>query len=48
MTLDVYNQLQQRAKRDHGRSFDRLMREARTELYRRDAEPAHAGSVRTG
>jgi len=41
MTLDVYNQLQQRAKRDHGRSFDRLMRQARTELYRRDAEAAH-------
>lgn len=45
MTLDVYNQLQQRAKRDHGRSFDRLMRQARTELYRRDAEPAHNGGV---
>jgi hypothetical protein len=28
MTMDVYNQLQQRAKREHGASFDRLVREA--------------------
>jgi integrase len=45
MTLDVYNQLQQRAKRDHGRSFDRLIRQARQELYRGDAEPTHNGRV---
>jgi integrase len=29
MTLDVYAQLEQRAKRDHGTSFDRLIRQAR-------------------
>ena len=29
MTLDVYAQLEQRAKRDHGASFDRLIRRAR-------------------
>jgi hypothetical protein len=33
MTMDVYNQLQQRAKREHGASFDRLIREARVALY---------------
>ncbi len=33
MTMDVYNQLQQRAKREHGASFDRLIREARIALY---------------
>jgi hypothetical protein len=45
MTMDVYNQLQQRAKREHGASFDRLIREARVTLYgedtpaQRDATP---------
>jgi hypothetical protein len=29
MTLDVYAQLEQRVKRDHGASFDRLIRHAR-------------------
>jgi integrase len=29
MTMDVYAQLEQRAKRDHGESFDRLVRQAR-------------------
>jgi integrase len=33
MTLDVYNQLQQRVKREHGSSFDRLIRDARAQLY---------------
>jgi integrase len=33
MTMDVYNQLQQRAKREHGASFDRLIRQAREHLY---------------
>jgi integrase len=28
MTLDVYAQLEQRVKRDHGRGFDRLLRKA--------------------
>jgi integrase len=39
MTLDVYAQLQQRAKREHGTRFDKLMREGRASLYRDDAEP---------
>jgi integrase len=30
MTMDVYAQLEQRVKRDHGTSFDRLVRQART------------------
>jgi integrase len=29
MTMDVYAQLEQRAKREHGESFDRLVRQAR-------------------
>jgi hypothetical protein len=29
MTLDVYAQLEQRVKRAHGKSFDRLVRQAR-------------------
>jgi hypothetical protein len=29
MTLDFYAQLEQRAKRDHGTSFDRVIRQAR-------------------
>ena len=37
MTLDVYAQLQQRVKRNHGSNFDRLMREAKADLYQ-DAE----------
>jgi len=28
-TMDVYTQFEQRAKRDHGESFDRLVRQAR-------------------
>jgi integrase len=50
MTMDVYNQLQQRAKREHGASFDRLIREARVALYgddtpvERDATPVQNGA----
>ena len=33
MTLDVYTQLQQRVKREHGRAFDTLVRQAREQLY---------------
>jgi hypothetical protein len=33
MTLDVYAQLQQRVKRERGRAFDRLVRQAREQLY---------------
>jgi integrase len=32
MTLDVYAQLEQRVQRDHGMGFDRLVRQARTQL----------------
>jgi integrase len=32
MTTDVYAQLQQRVKRQHGRNFDRLVRDARDML----------------
>ncbi|HEY4810481.1 MAG TPA: hypothetical protein VIH71_05420 [Solirubrobacteraceae bacterium] len=32
MTMDVYAQLQQRAKRDHGAHFDELVRQARVQL----------------
>jgi hypothetical protein len=32
MTMDVYAQLQHRARRDHGAKFDELLRQARVEL----------------
>ena len=32
MTTDVYAQLRQRAKRDHGAKFDKLVRDAREQL----------------
>jgi hypothetical protein len=32
MTMDVYAQLQQRAKRDHGAHFDELVRQAQVQL----------------
>ena len=41
MTTDVYAQLEQRAKRSHGASFDRLMRQAR-EVHQPPAPPAQA------
>jgi len=31
MTMDVYAQLQQCVKRDHGKAFDTLIRHARSE-----------------
>ena len=36
MTMDVYAQLQQRVKREHGRAFDRLVGQAREQLYGTD------------
>jgi integrase len=42
MTLDVYNQLQQRVKREHGASFDRLICDARAQLYGDQREPPPA------
>jgi integrase len=41
MTLDVYAQLEQRAKRQHGQNFDRLIQEARKSLD--VAEPSNVG-----
>jgi hypothetical protein len=40
MTMDVYAQLQQRAKRDHGTRFDTLVRQARLQLERADGAPS--------
>jgi integrase len=40
MTMDVYAQLQQRAKRDHGARFDTLLRQAQTQL--RDFDETNA------
>jgi hypothetical protein len=44
MTLDVYAQLEQRAKRDHGASFDRLIRQARN-LHREAVAPSDAAEL---
>jgi len=44
MTLDVYAQLEQRIQRDHGRSFDRLVRRA-TELGMSQTELVAAASA---
>jgi hypothetical protein len=38
MTMDVYAQLRQRVKREHGRAFDRLVDQAREQLYGTDSE----------
>jgi len=40
MTMDVYAQLQQRAKRDHGTRFDTLVRQARLQLETADGAPS--------
>jgi hypothetical protein len=32
VTLDVYAQLQQRVKRDHGHAFDKLVQQARAQF----------------
>ena len=42
MTLEVDAQLQQRAKRDHGAAFDRLIRDAREQLNGGMQEPPSA------
>jgi len=42
MTLDVYAQLEQRVKRDHGVRFDKLVRSGRTQLEEAPAELARA------
>lgn len=43
MTLDVYAQLMRRARREHGASFDRLVREARADAALLVDSSAHAG-----
>ena len=43
MTMDVYAQLQQRVKREHGTAFDRLVDQAREQLY--GADPAALNSL---
>jgi integrase len=48
MTLDVYNQLQQRVKREHGASFDRLIHDARAALYGGDKQEPPAPSPPAG
>jgi hypothetical protein len=44
MTMDVYAQLEQRLKRDHGASFDRLVRQA-PELRGGDSASAEAAEL---
>jgi hypothetical protein len=43
MTMDVYAQLQQRVKREHGRAFDRLVDQAREQLS--GADPTALNSL---
>jgi hypothetical protein len=38
MTLDVYNQLLDRSKREHGAAFDALLTSARSTLYGTETE----------
>ncbi|MGH2831635.1 MAG: tyrosine-type recombinase/integrase, partial [Solirubrobacteraceae bacterium] len=47
MTMDVYAQLQQRAKRDGGAKFDKLVREAREQLKDGEEEPQNGSCPRT-
>jgi hypothetical protein len=42
MTLDVYNQLLDRGKREHGAAFDALLASARSTLYGASAMPSMA------
>ena len=50
MTMDVYAQLQQRVKREHGRAFDPLVRRARRRLNGSDGarQGRHRQSLATG
>jgi integrase len=47
MTSDVYNQLLQRAQREHGEAFDRLVRAARERLYGADPDDEKATEERS-
>lgn len=44
MTLDVYAQLEQRTKRDHGTKFDQLVRSAREQTNSPDQVPTLAAA----
>jgi hypothetical protein len=54
VTLDVYAQLEQRIKRDHGRRCDEIVRSAEEQMHRDDLqddveeEPAEAPSEDDG
>ena len=39
MTLDVYAQLEQRVKREHGERFDALVRSAEEQMHGADLHP---------
>ncbi|MGI9097035.1 MAG: tyrosine-type recombinase/integrase [Solirubrobacteraceae bacterium] len=45
MTTDVYAQLQQRVRREHGKAFDLLVRQARERLYGPDADVDEAPEI---
>jgi integrase len=45
MTLDVYAQLEQRIQRNHGTGFDRLVRQARTQLGDPGSNPTEVAST---
>ena len=42
MTLDVYAQLEQRVKREHGVRFDAVVRDARVQLHGAQMRPEKA------
>ena len=48
MTLDVYAQLEQRIKREHGVRFDALVRDARVQLHGAQMRPEKATKRRRG
>jgi imidazoleglycerol phosphate synthase glutamine amidotransferase subunit HisH len=48
MTLDVYAQLEQRVKREHGVRFDAVVRDARVQLHGAQMHPEKATKRRRG
>ena len=48
MTLDVYAQLEQRVKREHGVRFDAVVRDARVQLHGAQMRPEKATKRRRG
>ena len=47
MTMDVYAKLQQRARREHGEAFDRLVRTASERLYGANPDDEKATEARS-